>query len=111
MRLLGRDTYAEALWRLRGAAAEPLPESLAAAAELLDGPADSILLYPMRHDGSVTAALSQLEQRWLAGSAAALRRRRLHALQLLIGTHAWRLRWTDLGRVWRRRSPWWEVLT
>jgi hypothetical protein len=110
MRLLGHDTYAEALWRLRGAAAEPLPDSFAAAAGLLDR-GDSVVLYPMRHDGSIAAALSQFEQRWLAGGVAALRRRRVRALWLLAGAHAWRLRWTDLGRWWRRRSPWWEVLT
>jgi hypothetical protein len=110
MRLLGHDTYAEALWRLRGAAAEALPDSFAAAKGLLDG-GDSVVLYPMRHDGGITAALSQLEQRWLAGSVAALRRRRAHALWLLAGAHVWHLRWADLGRLWRRRSPWWEVLT
>jgi hypothetical protein len=108
-RLFGRDTYAEALWRLAGAAAEPLPQRLAAAAQLLDGP-DSIFLYPMRHDGGVTAALTELEQCWLAAACAALRRRRIAAVQLLIGTRAYRLSWLDLGRLWRARAPWWEEL-
>ena len=109
-RLFGRDTYAEALWRLHGASAQPLPRSLAAGPALMDGPADSVLLYPMRHDGSVTAALAQLEQHWLTGAAAALRRRRIEAVQLVIGSSAYRLRWRDLGRLWRARAPWWEKM-
>jgi hypothetical protein len=110
-RLFGHDTYAEALWRLQGAAAEPLPEGLSHATQLLDGPADSVLLYPIRHDGGVTAALWQLEQRWLAGALAALRRRRIEAVQLVAGARAYRLSWWDLGRLWRVRAPWWEGLT
>ncbi|MGH8144475.1 MAG: hypothetical protein ACREU2_18420 [Steroidobacteraceae bacterium] len=109
-RLFGRDTYAEALWRLRGAAAWPLPQSLTEAAELIDGPADGIFLYPMRHDGSVPAALAQLEHCWLAAAGAALRRRRIAAVQLLIGARAYQLSWLDLGRLWRARAPWWEEL-
>jgi hypothetical protein len=110
-RLFGRDTYAEALWRLSGAAAEPLPQSLAAAAGVMAAAADSIFLYPMRHDGSVTTALVQLEQSWLAAAGAALRRRRIAAVQLLIGTRAYRLSGLDLYRLWRTRAPWWEELT
>jgi len=109
-RLFGRDTYAEALWRLHGAAAQPLPRSFAEAPGLLRDPTDSVLLYPMRHDGSVAAALAQLEQHWLAPAAAALRRRRIGALQLVIGAYAYHLRWGGLGRLWRARAPWWEQM-
>jgi hypothetical protein len=110
-RLFGRDTYAEALWRLSGAAAQPLPQSLAAAGALMDAAADCIFLFPMRHDGSVTSALVQLEQGWLAAAGTALRRHRIAALQLLIGARVYRLSGLNLYRLWRTRAPWWEELT
>jgi hypothetical protein len=106
--LYGRDTYAEALWRLQGGAARPLPEAFDAAA--IGREADAIFLYPLLQPQGLSAALLQLEQYWLPGALRALRQRRIAVLRLLVGTHLYTLRWLDLARFWRRRTPWWETL-
>ena len=106
--LYGCDTYAEALWRLQGAAARPLPGAFDAAA--IDAEADAIFLYPLLQPQGLSAALLQFEHNWLPGALRALRRRRIAVLRLLLGTHLYTLHWLDLWRLWRRRSPWWETL-
>jgi hypothetical protein len=107
-RLYGRDTYAEALWRLRAAAAAPLPAQLDPAQ--LDARADSVFLYPMMAPDGLSAAFAQFESRWLSRALGLLRAGGCSALQLLIGTRAYRLRRWDAGRFWRGRVPWWESL-
>ncbi|HEX2791247.1 MAG TPA: hypothetical protein VHN17_12515 [Steroidobacteraceae bacterium] len=107
-RLYGRDTYAEALWRLHGGAAAALPAAFDAA--LLAAHADSVFLYPLLQPEGLTAALLQFEQRWLPGALAAVRQRRASVLRLLIGPRAYSVRWIDLARFWRGRRPWWERL-
>jgi hypothetical protein len=106
--LYGRDTYAEALWRLQGGAAQALPAAFGDA--LIDPHADSIFLYPLLQPDGLTAALMQFEQRWLSGALRALRHRRVSVLRLVIGARAYSLRWLDLVRFWRARAPWWETL-
>jgi hypothetical protein len=107
-RLYGRDTYAEALWRLQGGEARALPTSFDAA--LLAPAADHIFLYSLLQPDGLTTALLQFEQRWLPGALRALRQRRVSVLRLVIGQRAYRLRWLDLARLWRARIPWWETL-
>jgi hypothetical protein len=107
-RLYGRDTYAAALWQLQGAAAHSLPASFDAASITAD--ADDIFLYSLLQPEGLSAALLQLEQRWLSGALQALRRRRVSVLRLLAGGHAYSLRWLDLVRFWRAPAPWWETL-
>jgi hypothetical protein len=106
--LYGRDTFAEALWRLHGAAIQPLPESMDGVP--IDTDADQIVLLPLAHPEGLISALQQFEQHWLPGAWRALRRRRVAALTLLIGTRSYRLRWPHLARIWRTRRPWWEIL-
>jgi hypothetical protein len=108
-RLYGRDTYAEALWRLQGAEARALPGSFDAAPIAPD--ADAIFLYPLLQAEGLTAALLQFEQRWLPGALRALRQRRVSLLRLVIGRRTYGLSWLDLARFWRARAPWWETLT
>ena len=107
-RLYGSDTYAEALWRVQGSGAEPLPAALEAA--LPTSRSGSVILYPMSQPDGLTAALLQLELRWLPAALRALRTRRVSVLRLLIGTRAYTLRRLNLARFWRRRPPWWESL-
>ncbi|MFI4868993.1 MAG: hypothetical protein ACHQDD_06535 [Steroidobacterales bacterium] len=106
--LYGRDTYAEALWRLQGDAAQELPAAFDAA--LIDPRADSVFLYSLLQPDGLTSALLQFEQRWLPGGLRALRQRRVSGLWLLLGARAYRLRWLDLARFWRARAAWWERL-
>ena len=106
--LYGCDTYAEALWRLQGGAAEALPQAFDAA--LLEAHADSVFLYPLLRPEGLTAAFLQLEQRWLPGALRAVRQRRASVLRLLIGQRLYSVRWLDLARFWRARRPWWETL-
>jgi len=107
-RLYGRDTYAEALWRLQGDAAQELPAAFDAA--LISPHRDSVFLHSLLQPQGLSAALLQLEQRWWPGALQALRRRRVSGLWLLFGARAYRLRWLDLARFWRRRAAWWECL-
>jgi len=107
-RLYGRDTYAEALWRLQGGAAEPLPAAFDAA--LISPHADSVFLYPLLQPDGLTAAFVQLEQRWLPGALRAVGERRVSVLRLAIGARAYSLRRLDRARFWRARTPWWERL-
>ena len=106
--LYGRDTYAEALWRLQGGTARALPAAFDAA--LLEPCADSVFLYPLLRPEGLTAAFLQLEQHWLPGAVRAVRQRRASVLRLLIGQRLYSLRWLELARFWRRRCPWWETL-
>ena len=106
--LYGNDSYAEALWRLRGAE----PHMLPARFEALPGGAraGAIILYSLLQPQGLGAALLQLEQRWLAGAYRALRHRHISVVRVLVGTRGYALQWLDLGRLWRRRAPWWETL-
>jgi hypothetical protein len=106
--LYGSDTYAEALWRLQGGATQALPAAFDAA--VLAAHVDSVFLYPLLQPQGLTAALLQLEQRWLPGALRALRQRRASVLRLLIGPRAYSVRWLDLLRFWRACRPWWETL-
>ena len=107
--LYGRDTYAEALWRLQGREARALPASFDAAP--IAAHADAIFLYSLLQPAGLTAALLQFEQHWLAAALRALRRRRVSLLRLLIGRRSYSLGALDLARFWRARAPWWETLT
>jgi hypothetical protein len=106
--LFGQDTYAEALWRLRGGALQALPESLDALR--LDANVDHIVLYPVLRPEGLTGALQAFEQRWLPGAWRALYRRRVSRLTLLVGPRRYWLGWAQLARIWRSRLPWWEAL-
>jgi hypothetical protein len=107
-RLFGSDTYAEALWRLQGGATDALPAAFDPA--VLAAHADSVFIYPLLQPQGLTAALLQLEQRWLPGALRAVRQRRASVLHVLIGPRAYTLRWLDLLRLWRSPRPWWETL-
>jgi hypothetical protein len=107
-RLYGEDTFAEALWRLLAGTRLPLPARLAvaleAAVEL------HVVLYPTAGARGAGDALEHLEQDWLSPALAALRAGSLTAVELLAGSHAYRLRRLDLARFWRARAPWREAL-
>jgi hypothetical protein len=106
--LFGRDTYAEALWRLQGAPVHALPESLEDIRP--DTDVDHIVLFPVLRPEGLSSALQAFEQRWLPGAWRALRRRRVSRLTLMVGPRRYRLGWPQLARVWRARRPWWETL-
>jgi hypothetical protein len=106
--LYGRDTFAEALWRLQGDTIQPLPESMDGVP--IDTDADHIVLLPLGRPEGLISALQQFEQHWLPGAWRALRGRRVTRLTLLIGTRSYQLRWPQLVRFWRARRPWWEIL-
>jgi len=106
--LYGRDTYAEALWRLSGGSVQALPQSIDEVPIGAGG--DHIVVFPLLQPEGVTLALQAFEQHWLAGAWRALRRRQLSRLTLLIGPHIYRLGWLQLARVWRARRPWWQRL-
>jgi hypothetical protein len=105
--LYGRDTYAEALWRLQGGEARSLPGSFDSAPIAAD--ADAIFLYSLLQPQGLSAALLQFEQRWLPGALRALRRRRV-LLRLVVGRRTYGLSWLQLARFWRAPVPWWETL-
>ena len=107
--LYGRDSYAEALWRLQGREARALPGSFDAAPIAAD--ADAIFLYSLLQPAGLTATLLQFEQHWLAAALRALRHRRVSLLRLVIGRRSYSLGWLDLARFWRARAPWWETLS
>jgi hypothetical protein len=108
VRLYGRDTYGEALWRLQGSQAQALPAAFDDA--LISADVDHIFLYSLLQPEGLTAALLQFEQRWLPGALRAVRARRVSVLRLLMGARAYRVRWFELARFWRARAPWWEML-
>jgi hypothetical protein len=108
MRLYGCDSFVEALCRLRGGSAQPLPADLTV--NLVDSRSDSVFLFRRAPSESPMAGLARFEGSWLPAALQALRHRRVLALRLLIGQHAYRLRRIDLARIWRRRRPWWQVL-
>jgi hypothetical protein len=107
-RFYGRDTYAEALWRLRAGRAEAVPEDFQSMARS-DGATDDVL-YPTLGADGLSAALQRFEQRWLTPAMQALRARELSVIELLAGSHAYRLSRLNLARFWRKRSAWWESL-
>jgi hypothetical protein len=106
--LYGSDSYAEALWRLRGAAPQALPARFEALPH--GARAGAIILYSLLQPPGPGAALLQLEQRWLPGAFRALRHRHIGGVRVLAGTRDYALHWLDLGRLWRSRTPWWETL-
>ena len=106
--LYGRDTYAEALWRLQGSQGQALPAAFDEAP--IDADVDHIFLYSLLQPDGLTAALLQFEQRWLPGALRALRAGRVSVLRLVIGARAYSVRWLELARFWRARAPWWETL-
>jgi hypothetical protein len=107
-RLYGQDSFARALWRLRGGRAEPLPDSFASARGLL---ADSqIVLYPTLSEESLSDALQRLEESWVVPALEALRTRELSGIDLLTADRAYRLRRAHRLRFWRTPSPWWKAL-
>jgi len=108
-RFYGRDTYAEALWRLRRGRAEALPEQFQAMART--GGATDVVLHPTLGSDGLGTALQRFEQRWLQPAMQALRARELAVIELLAGSHAYRLSRLNLKRFWRKSSPWWESLT
>jgi hypothetical protein len=99
--LQGRDTFAEALWRLLGAAAAELPEKFATSPT----PAARVVLYP-----AGAADFERFESDWLAPALQALRSRALSGIELLAGRHVFRLRRLALARFWRTCAPWHEAL-
>ena len=107
-RLYGRDTYAEALWRLQASTSLPLPAGFDST--LLQPEHSSIVLLSAQHAEGPMTALQSLERDWVAGALQALRSGRIAGLRLLAGAHAYRLRRRDLWRLWRRSRPWWECL-
>ncbi|HEY7930155.1 MAG TPA: hypothetical protein VID71_09090 [Steroidobacteraceae bacterium] len=111
-RLAGEDTYAQALWQLCGAPAEPTPEPAAALtpAAALSEPRGAVMLMRVCEPPGLRAALEHWERRWGSSVRAALAARRLSALYLLTGTHVHALSWWALARFWRARRPWWELL-
>jgi hypothetical protein len=99
--LQGRDSVAEALWRLLGAAAATLPGQFATA----PAAPSRVVLYP-----ADAADFERFESDWLAPALQALRSRALDGIELLAGRHAFRLRRLALARFWRTRAPWQEAL-
>jgi hypothetical protein len=113
-RLLGEDTYVEALWRLRAgsraASAERLPMDSLDVEAAIAGTGGAVLLQRVCEPPGLLATLEQLEHRCWPAARAALRERRLSALHLLTGERVHSLSWWSLARLWRGRRPWWERL-
>jgi hypothetical protein len=110
-KLFGTDIYAQALWRLQGGTVA----GLSAASEAINAvpiqlASDSVLLYPSLAETGMIDRITQLEQHWLPGALRAVREGRVSVLQLIAGTHLYRLTRWNLIRFWRARSPWWERL-
>lgn len=103
--LWGRDTFAEALWRLAGARHEPHAPADAA---LLGTQGLHVVLLP--GGPSWEGLFEDLERRWLAPALGALRAGTIGTLELWAGTHAFRLRRLHLARFWRGRASWHEAL-
>jgi hypothetical protein len=113
-RLLGRDTYVEALWQLgaRGDADTPAlgPIAWQDVAATLAAPAGAVLLQPICEPPGLQPMLQQLERHWWGAARAALRARLVQALHLVTGERVHSLAWWDLARFWRARRAWWELL-
>jgi hypothetical protein len=105
--LYGADLFSEALWRLAGQATHDLPEGFEAMRS--SQRSRSVVIYPLLGAEGLTRRMQRLEQLWLGPSLRALRGRQLRSLLLVAGEHAHRLRWWQLARWWRARSPWWEA--
>jgi len=108
LRLYGHDTYAQALWRLRGLESSSLPANLQGALE--SEASAHLLIVPVLDAGTLVDALQRLEVHWLAPALQGLRARRLSAIHLLAGTRSYELRWPHLARFWRARLPWAEQM-
>jgi hypothetical protein len=105
--LSGADTYVEALWQLRGGAAQPTASGGASVAAETRG---QLLLQRVCEPPGLIETLTTLEQRWLAPAAAALRSRRLHAIHVVTAERSHSLGGWSLARLWRRRCAWWALL-
>lgn len=108
--LYGRDTYAEACWRLRSEPTRALPESWQAEPTLARSRRDQIVLWPLHLGEGLMPALLELEGQWLAPLIAAVRKRAITRLYVLLAGQSYRLTWHHCIRVWRTRAPWWEEL-
>ena len=107
-RLYGRDTYAQALWRLRGLESAGLPANLQGALRS-EASAQLLIIPTLDADGPVSA-FGRLEAQWLAPALQGLRERRLAAIHLLAGGRSYELRRLHLARVWRALLPWTEQM-
>jgi hypothetical protein len=56
------------------------------------------------------SALLELERDWLAPAIAAVQKRAVATLFVLLAGESYRLTWHHCIRVWRARAPWWEEL-
>jgi len=108
--LYGRDSYAEAAWRLQAQASYPLPPSFEAERALTGSHRDQIVLLPLRFELGLMPALLELERHWLAPAVTAVRKRAITTLFVLLAGRSYRLTWHHCIRVWRARAPWWEEL-
>ncbi len=106
-RLLGEDTYVEALWQERGGSTDS-PAS--APDEAIGAAGGCVLLQPASETPGIVPVLELLEQRWLPSAWRALRAHRLSSLCIVTAQRVHRLDGWDLMRVWRRARPWWEAL-
>ncbi|MGA2563531.1 MAG: hypothetical protein ABSF96_08230 [Steroidobacteraceae bacterium] len=108
LRLYGRDTYAQALWRLCALESASLPADLGSALEA-EASAHLLIIPTLDAHGPV-GALQRLEAHWLAPALRGLRARRLSGIQLLAGTRFYELRRLHLARFWRALAPWTEQM-
>jgi hypothetical protein len=107
--LRGTDTFAQALWRLRGGEAAALTGGFGSGG-ISTAHSDQVVLYPTVARGQGDSALRDFERAWLAPALAALRSGELAAIELLAGAHSFRLRRLGLARFWRPRAHWREAL-
>ena len=104
----GRDAWLEGLWRLQGGACRPLPQCLG---EVLDASASLVVLTlavgeQLRDErDTVAAALSRLDERFIAPALPALRHGKLAGLTVVLNDACLRVERRSLRRFWRRRVP------
>jgi len=98
-RLLGEDTYAQALWRLP-----------AARTWQRHGRRDAVVLRWVCDARGLQPLLAHLEARWWPAARAALSRRRLSALRIVTAERVHSLSFWSQARRWRRTQPWWQLL-
>jgi hypothetical protein len=111
-KLYGEDTFADSLWRSRGATTEALPPRLPApwTASQAAGAVAHVVLIPTAGEAGLSDCLDRLEREWLAPAVSALRAGKLAAVRLLGGVMAYHQRRLDRLRFWRRRASWHQVL-
>jgi hypothetical protein len=110
-RLFGSDIYAEALWRLQHRRAESLSMALQTISpQPSRARSDSVVLYRGESELGLLGSLSTLEQQWLPRALRVLRQRRF-CLRLIAGRRLYSVSMMGMGRIWRTRRPWWELLT